>query len=251
MGDNWLIELDAVSKSYGKKLALDALSLRVNEREIYALLGPNGAGKTTTVKLIVGLLRPSSGRVSVCGFDPGSDYLAARAVLSYIPDEPYLYEKLTGREFLQFVARIFRLPPKQADDDIAQLIEQFDAREFIDDLTQNYSHGMKQRVVIAAALLHRPKVMVIDEPLVGLDPRSGKLFKDILQQKAAEGVSIIMSTHNLSLAEEMAHRVGVLNQGRLIAEGSVDSLLSGASARGNLEEVFLQLTSESPQPSGR
>ena len=239
-----MIQLVQVSKVYGRKVALDNVSLQVEPSEIYAILGPNGAGKTTTVKLIVGLLRPTAGRVSVCGFDLADDYLAARALLSYIPDEPYLYEKLTGREFLQFVARIFRLPHGQAERDIEEMIDRFEARGFIDDLTQNYSHGMKQRVVIAAALLHRPQVLVVDEPLVGLDPRSARLFKDTLREHAAAGAAILLSTHNLSLAEEMAQRIGVLNQGRLIAEGTVAELLTRSKSPGRLEEVFLELTGE-------
>jgi len=225
-------------------MALQGVSLRVEAGEIYVLLGPNGAGKTTTVKLLVGLLRPTGGSIRVCGLDPTLDYIAARSLLSYIPDQPYLYEKLTGREFLEFVARIFRLPLAEADEDIGKLIDLFEAHEFIDDLSQNYSHGMKQRIVIAAALLHRPRVMVIDEPMVGLDPRSAKLFKDILAQKVTEGVSVFVCTHNLALAEEIAHRIGVLNQGRLVAEGTVDTLLSNERTPGKLEQVFLQLTSE-------
>ncbi len=180
----------------------------------------------------------------VCGHDVCSDGVTARRLISYVPDQPFLYEKLSGREFLLFVARMYGMDPAATMSRINELSEQFGTTEYLDDLTEGYSHGMKQRVVLIAAILHDPKVFVVDEPMVGLDPRSARLVKDVLCEMVENGVSVFMSTHTLSVAEEVAHRIGIIHRGRLIAEGTVDELRSRGHTSGKLEDVFLTLTRE-------
>jgi len=218
------------------------LSLTIPSGEIFAFLGPNGAGKTTTIKMIVGLLRPSSGSICVCGHDVATDAIAAKEAISYVPDQPYLYEKLTGREFLQFIADIYRLDSAMAAARVDEMVRLFELEEFVDQLTGDYSHGMKQRVVMAGALLHDPKVIIIDEPMVGLDPKSMRLVKDILREKARLGACVFMSTHTLSVAEEIADRVGIIDRGDLVALGTPQELRDMAHVEGRLEDVFLAIT---------
>jgi ABC-2 type transport system ATP-binding protein len=231
-----------VSKSFGPKPAVKDLSLAIESGEIFAFLGPNGAGKTTTIKMIVGLLRPSSGTIAVCGHDVATDAIAAKEVISYVPDQPYLYEKLTGREFLRFIADIYRLKNDVATARVDEMVEIFELGEFVDQLTGDYSHGMKQRVVMAGALLHEPKVIITDEPMVGLDPKSMRLVKDILKEKARRGACVFMSTHTLSVAEEIADRVGIIDRGDLVALGTPQELRETAHVEGRLEDVFLAIT---------
>jgi len=239
-----MISLKNVYKYFGTKCAVRDLSLEIRPGEIFAFLGPNGAGKTTTIKMIVGLLRPSGGSISVLGYDMAEKAILAKESLSYVPDQPYLYEKLTGREFLHFIADIYRLEGDVGDFKVEQAIEVFDLEEFVDQLAENYSHGMKQRVVMAAALLHDPRLVVIDEPMVGLDPRSARLLKNILREKARDGACVFMSTHTLSVAEEIADRVGIIDRGDLVALGSVDQLKERARVEGRLEDVFLAITEQ-------
>jgi ABC-2 type transport system ATP-binding protein len=238
------IEIQHLTKRFGSKVAVDDLSLRVEPGELYAFLGPNGAGKTTTIKVITGLLRPSEGTVRVAGYDVHKDGLEARRVLSYVPDQPYLYDKLSGREFLRFVGSMYGVDPAEADAEIERLAQRFGTTEYLDDLAESYSHGMKQRVVLSAAILHRPQVFVIDEPMVGLDPRSARLVKDVLRQHVENGVCVFMSTHTLSIAEEVADRVGIIHRGRLVAEGTVDELRPDGHTSDKLEDIFLTLTRE-------
>jgi ABC-2 type transport system ATP-binding protein len=238
-----MIEFQQVSRSYGTKLAVDRLDLSIPKGELFALLGPNGAGKTTTIKLLVGLLRPGAGRVRVCGYDVVDRPREANRLLAYVPDEPYLYDKLTGREFLQFIADMFALPPGVAGENLAREIETFSLADFVDELTESYSHGMKQRLAFAAALLHDPQVLVLDEPMIGLDPRSIRLVKDLLKARAAAGMSIFMSTHTLSLAEEIADRIGILDHGRLRFLGTLAELRQAQPAeQTSLEQLYLRLT---------
>ena len=218
------------------------LALEIKPGEIFAFLGPNGAGKTTTIKMIVGLLRPSGGSVAVCGYNMATQAISAKETLSYVPDQPYLYEKLTAREFLHFIADIYNIERDIGDVKVARMIELFELGEFADQLAENYSHGMKQRVVMAAALLHDPSVIVIDEPMVGLDPRSAKLLKNILTGKAREGACVFMSTHTLSVAEDIADRVGIIDRGDLVALGTIGELRRQARVGGRLEDVFLAIT---------
>jgi ABC-2 type transport system ATP-binding protein len=239
-----MIELHEVSKRYGTKLAVDCLSLTIEAGELFAFLGPNGAGKTTTIKLMCGLLFPSAGALKVGGFDLATHGESARQLISYVPDQPYLYEKLTGREFLQFIADVYGMPRPHGRKRIAEVVETFALDDFVDDLTERYSHGMRQRAVFAAALLHEPRVLIVDEPTVGLDPRSIRLLKDLLRRLSGQGVTIFLSTHSLDVAQELAHRIGIVDRGRLISCGGLGQLRRQASLDGSLEDVFLKLTEE-------
>jgi ABC-2 type transport system ATP-binding protein len=239
-----MIELIDVSKRYGAKLAVDRLSLTVPAGELFAFLGPNGAGKTTTIKMLCGLLFPTSGTVRVGGFDLQTDGDQARQLIAFVPDTPFLYEKLTGREFLQFIADMYAMPRDHGRTRIEVMIATFGLSSFVDDLTERYSHGMRQRTVFAAALLHQPKVLIVDEPTVGLDPKSIRLLKDLLREQAAGGTTVFLSTHSLDIAQELAHRIGVVNNGRLISCGTLAALRKQADLEGTLEEVFLKLTEE-------
>jgi ABC-2 type transport system ATP-binding protein len=246
-----MIELSEVTKKYGAKTAVDRLSLRVESGELFAFLGPNGAGKTTTIKLVCGLLFPTAGSVRVGGFDLKTQGDQARQMISYVPDQPYLYEKLTGREFLQFIADMYGLGPDRARQRMEEMIELFGLGDFVDDLTESYSHGMKQRTVFAAALLHEPKVLIVDEPTVGLDPRSVRLLKDLLRKEADRGVTVFLSTHSLDVAQELAGRIGIVESGRLISCGPLEALRRQAALDGSLEEVFLKLTQEAAAENGQ
>jgi ABC-2 type transport system ATP-binding protein len=239
-----MIELHEVSKRYGTTLAVDRLNLTLAAGELFAFLGPNGAGKTTTIKMITGLLFPTSGTVRVGGYDMQREGDKARQLISYVPDQPYLYEKLTGREFLQFIADMYGMPADDARQRLAEVIGMFELHEFVDDLTERYSHGMRQRTVFAAALLHRPKVLIVDEPTVGLDPRSVRLLKDLLWEQAQGGTTVFLSTHSLDIAQELAQRIGIIEHGRLIGCGTLDALRHQAELQGTLEDVFLKLTEE-------
>jgi ABC-2 type transport system ATP-binding protein len=247
-----MIEIDNVTRRYGTKLAVNGLSLRIPRGELFAFLGPNGAGKTTTIKMMVGLLRPSSGTIRLCGHDVTQRQTAANRLLGYVPDVPYLYDKLSGSEFLQFIADMYGLDRQTANDKIAEQVDVFRLHEFVGDLTESYSHGMKQRLAFAAAMLHDPKVLVIDEPMVGLDPRSVRLVKDLLRAKARAGQTIFMSTHLLSIAEEIADRVGIVDQGHLQFLGTIDELRTKvASHETSLEQLYLSFTSPLGAPPSR
>lgn len=239
-----MIELENVTKRYGTKLAVENLSLSIGKGELFAFLGPNGAGKTTTIKMVCGLLFPTSGTVRVGGFDLVTHGDRARQLLSYVPDQPYLYEKLTGREFLRFIADLYGLPPDESTRRIGEVIELFRLHEFVDDLTERYSHGMRQRTVFAAALVHQPQILIVDEPTVGLDPRSIRLLKDLLRKEADSGTTVFLSTHSLDVVEELADRIGIVEHGRLVAVGTVETLRAKAAIDGTLEEVFLKITEE-------
>lgn len=235
-----MIELRGVTKLFGTKRAVDNLDLVVRPGELFAFLGPNGAGKTTTIKLVCGLLVPSAGVVRVGGHPASSQ--AARQLLAYVPDQPYLYEKLTGREFLKFVVEMYGLDRRTAVRRIGELVETFEMSDYIDELTESYSHGMKQRVVFASALVHDPKVLIVDEPLVGLDPRSARIVKDLFVHQARSGVAVMMSTHLLSIAEELADTIGILDRGRMVTCGPLAAIREQAQMHGPLEDLFLKLT---------
>ena len=236
-----MIELRGVTKTYGTKRAVDGLDLRVRAGELYAFLGPNGAGKTTTIKMVCGLLRPSSGTVTVGGHPASSP--EARRLLAYVPDQPYLYEKLSGREFLRFVVEMYGIEPGVAARRIDELVETFEMGDYVNDLCESYSHGMKQRVVFASALVHEPKVLIVDEPLVGLDPRSARIVKDLFLAQARAGVAVLMSTHLLSIAEELADTIGIIDRGRMLAGGTLADIRDRAQMQhGPLEDLFLKLT---------
>jgi ABC-2 type transport system ATP-binding protein len=238
-----MIEFENVRRCYGDTVAVDGLNLTIPGGELFAYLGPNGAGKTTTIKMLVGLLRPTSGTLRVCGHDVVDWPREARRLVGYVPDEPFLYEKLTGREFLRFVAEMYGTPARQVDAFIAREVEHFELGEFVDSLTETYSHGMKQRTVFASAMLHDPPVLVIDEPMVGLDPRSARIVKDLLRQQVEAGTTVFMSTHTLTVAEEIADRIGIICDGRLRQVGMLEDLLAeGEWPHASLEEVFLSVT---------
>ena len=226
-----LIETFNLVKRYGTKTAVDDVSFNVQSGEIFGFLGPNGAGKTTTIKMIVGLLQPSSGGVRVAGYDIQAQALQAKAASGYVPDEPNLYAKLTGRELLRFVGDLYGVERGQVEHRIDELLRLFDLTEAGDDTIDSYSHGMQQKTAIAAALVHDPKVLVLDEPTVGLDPKSARLIKDILRQMAERGAAIFLSTHILEIAERMCDRIGIIYQGRVIAMGTMDELRHHGAGR--------------------
>lgn len=242
-----MIEFDHVTRTYGPKPAVTDLSLSIPRGELFALLGPNGAGKTTTIKMLVGLLRPSRGAVRICGHDLAKEARSAHLHTGYVPDEPTLYDKLTGREFLWFIADMFGMPRHIATQKIDREIDHFELAEFADDLAESYSLGMKQRLVFAAALLHDPDVLVLDEPMVGLDPRSVRIVKDLLKTRTREGMTVFMSTHTLAMAEELADRVGIMVRGQLRFLGTIAELRDHmALETTNLENLYLELTTAKP-----
>ena len=238
-----LIEADHLNKRFGDKVAVADVSFDVRAGEIFGFLGPNGAGKTTTIKMIVGLLKPTSGTARVAGFDVQSQPLLAKAASGYVPDEPNLYSKLSARELLRFVGDLYELPEEMVVRRTDELLRMFDLTEAADDMTDSYSHGMQQKTSLAAALLHDPKVLILDEPTVGLDPKSARLIKDILSQLAERGAAIMLSTHILEIAERMCDRIGIINHGQLVAVGTLDELRAGqGESNTSLEDIFLELT---------
>ncbi len=239
-----MIEFDDTTRTYGSKVAVSELSLTIPRGELFALLGPNGAGKTTTIKMLVGLLRPSSGVVRICGHNLVTEARSAHRHVGYVPDEPYLYDKLTGHEFLRFIADMYGIPRDRSEEYIAREIDRFELHEFANELAENYSLGMRQRLVFAAAFLHDPDVLVLDEPMVGLDPRSVRIVKDLLKKKTAGGMTVFMSTHTLGMAEEMASRMGIMVQGNLKFLGTVSELREQVDMETrNLENLYLEITS--------
>lgn len=242
------IVIDHVTKRFGRITAVDELDLRIHPGEVFAFLGPNGAGKTTTIKMINGLLRPDGGRIEVCGLPIATNGLAARAKLAYVPDQPFLYDKLTGGEFLDFVGEMYQVPPNVTADRIRDLSVRLDI-DYLNQLTEGYSHGMRQKVALVAALLHDPEVLVTDEPMVGLDPRTVRTVKDIFRELADNGAAVFVSTHTLGVAEAIADRIGIIHHGRLIAVGSLRELREMAQTTSSLEDVFLSLTVEQSGPN--
>jgi len=241
-GNSILIETQNLVKRYGDKIAVDDVSFQVYAGEVFGFLGPNGAGKTTTIKMIVGLLQPTAGIVKVGGYNVQTQPLQAKAASGYVPDTPNLYPKLSGRELLRFVGDLFELDRQQVNRRIDELLRLFDLIEAGDDPIDSYSHGMQQKTALAVALMHDPKVLVLDEPTVGLDPRSARLIKDMLRQLANRGAAVFLSTHILEIAERMCDRIGIINQGKLIAVGSMDELRALGKGETSLEDIFLSLT---------
>jgi ABC-2 type transport system ATP-binding protein len=240
-----MIDISNLTKVFGTTRAVDNLSLDVQEGEFFCFLGPNGAGKTTTIKILAGLLRPTSGAARIDGYDVTTNPVEAKRSIGYIPDTPYLYEKLSGREFMRFVAGMYNLDGDALGRRIDELMEQFGIIDYADQLTEDYSHGMRQKLIFSATFLHSPRVVIVDEPWVGLDPKSIRNVKDYLKERTREGLSIFMSTHTLSIAEEMADRIGIIHKGRLIFLGRVEEIKAGRVR--NLEDVFLELTAEEPE----
>ncbi|HZD55537.1 MAG TPA: ABC transporter ATP-binding protein [Anaerolineales bacterium] len=241
-GDNALIESQHLSKHYGDKVAVNDVSFEVYTGEVFGFLGPNGAGKTTTIKMIIGLLQPTSGRVRVAGYDVTQEPLRAKASSGFVPDTPNLYPKLSGRELLRFVGDLYEMDRQQVERRIDELLKIFRLEEAADDTIDSYSHGMQQKTALAAALMHDPKVLVLDEPTAGLDPRSARLIKDMLRQMAERGAAVFLSTHILEIAERMCDRIGIINQGQLIAVGTMQELRTLGKGETSLEDIFLSLT---------
>lgn len=235
-----MIRFINVTKNFGTKTAVNQLDLEVRAGEIFAFLGPNGAGKTTSIKMICGLLRPTSGQVLIGGHKAGSE--ESRSCLAYVPDQPFLYDKLTGREFLNFVTQMRGMEKSYAERKIAEMVSLFEIEGFLDELCEGYSQGMKQRLVFASALVHEPSVLVVDEPFVGLDPRSARIVKRMFVDQARRGVAVLMSIHLLSIAESLADRIGIIHQGRMIATGTLEELRQKEAFGGSLEDLFLELT---------
>lgn len=236
-----MIRVSNLTKSYGRLMAVNNISFEVQRGEVFGFLGPNGAGKTTTIKIMAGLLEPSAGTVEITGWDIRTEPVKAKAATGFIPDRPFIYEKLTASEFMHFVSRLYGMG--DAKKRIFDLLQLFGLEDWQNELVENFSHGMKQRLVMASALLHEPKVLVVDEPMVGLDPRGARLVKNIFRELASKGVTVFMSTHTLEIAEQMCDRVAIINKGEIIALGSVDEL--GGMARmpkSHLEPIFLKLT---------
>jgi ABC-2 type transport system ATP-binding protein len=238
-----LIQTQALSKRYGDKLAVNNVSLEVQAGEVFGFLGPNGAGKTTTIKMIVGLLQPTSGTIRVTGYDVQTQPLLAKASSGYVPDTPNLYGKLTGRELLRFVGDLYSLDRQRLAQRSEELLRVLDLTEAADQTIDSYSHGMQQKASLAAALMHDPKVLVLDEPTVGLDPKSARLIKDILRQMADRGTAVFLSTHILEIAERMCDRIGIIDKGALVAVGTMTELRAlGKAGETSLEDIFLGLT---------
>ena len=239
-----MIELEQLVKKFGDLTAVDHVSLKIPRGEFFALLGPNAAGKTTMIKLLAGLIKPTSGCARICGFDVQTQPLEARKRLAYVPDYPFLYDKLTAREFFRFIGQLFHLDAARIEKNAQELIARFHLAEYADRALEGLSHGTRQRVAIASALLHDPEVFVIDEPMVGLDPQHARVVKDVLKERSLAGMTVLVSTHQLSIAEEMADRIGIINGGKLIAVGTRDELRIRSGSSGQLEETYLSLTAE-------
>ena len=239
-----MIALEHLTKRFGDLVAVEDVCLTVPRGEFFAVLGPNAAGKTTTLKILAGLMKPSSGRASVGGFDVIEQPLEARRRMAFVPDFPFLYEKLTPIEFFRFTAQLFHMPETRVQQNLSELIKRFNLELFAHKPIEGLSHGTRQRVAIVSALLRDPEAFIIDEPMVGLDPQHARVVKDILKERARAGMAVLLSTHQLSVAEEMADRIGIMHQGRLIAVGTPGELRRESGQAGPLEDVFLALTKD-------
>jgi ABC-2 type transport system ATP-binding protein len=240
-----MIEMRALTKKYGHFTAVDAIDLTVPRGELFGFLGPNGAGKTTTLRMIAGILQPTSGSVRIGGLDIAVDPVGAKTKLGFIPDRPFIYEKLTGAEFLRFVAGLFGQEGADVEHRARELMALFDLEEWRDELVESYSHGMRQKLIVSSAFVHRPDVIVVDEPHVGLDPKSIKILRDLFKEYTRRGHTIMMSTHTLEAAESLCDRIAIIHAGRIAACGTMDELRAGAASGGTgLEEIFLKLTGQ-------
>lgn len=240
-----MISLSRLSKKYGKFTAVDGVDLDVPRGELFGFLGPNGAGKTTTLRMIAGILQPTSGIVRLGGHDVMKEPMKAKARLGFIPDRPYIYEKLTGAEFLRFVAGLYGMTGPGLDHRIGELLQLFDLSEWADSVVESYSHGMRQKLIISSAFVHKPEVIIVDEPMVGLDPKAARILKDLFREYVQRGNTIMMSTHTLEVAESLCDRIAIIQAGKIRAIGTMDDLRrDAASGTAGLEEIFLRLTGE-------
>jgi ABC-2 type transport system ATP-binding protein len=238
-----MIRLTQLTKKYGDFTAVQAIDLEVPRGELFGFLGPNGAGKTTTLRIIAGILRPTSGRVEIGDVDIATDPIGAKMKLGFIPDRPFIYEKLTGAEFLRFVAGLYDQEGPQVEHRARELLALFDLEEWRDELVESYSHGMRQKLIISSAFVHRPEVIVVDEPMVGLDPKAARILKDLFREYTRRGHTIMMSTHTLEVAESLCDRIGIIQHGRIRACGTLQELRA-AEGGTDLEDIFLKLTGE-------
>ncbi len=238
-----MIRLEGLTKTYGKFVAVNRIDLHVPRGQLFGFLGPNGAGKTTTLRMIAGILRPTEGQVWIGGDDLIKDPMAAKKRLGFIPDRPFIYEKLTGAEFLRFVAGLYNQDGSKVEQRIDELLDLFELSLWKDELVESYSHGMRQKLIISSAIIHRPECIVVDEPMVGLDPKGARLLKDIFRSFVDRGGTVLMSTHTLEVAEAMCDRIGIIQDGNIVACGSMDELRQQTAAGDvSLEELFLKLT---------
>ena len=240
-----MIQLEQLTKKYGSFTAVDSLDLEVPSGELFGFLGPNGAGKTTTLRMIAGILRPTAGRVRIGGIDVVRQPNEAKALLGFIPDRPFIYEKLTGMEFLRFVAGLYGQQGAPVEHRSRELLGLFDLEDWRDELVESYSHGMRQKLIISSALVHRPDVIVVDEPMVGLDPKAARTLKDLFREYTRRGHTIMMSTHTLEVAQHMCDRIAIIRRGRIAASGTMEEMRRHAeSGAEGLEDIFLRLTGE-------
>lgn len=237
-----MIQLAQLTKKFGDLVAVDGVNLAIGRGEFFAMLGPNAAGKTTTLKMLAGLIKPTAGQAQIAGFDIQQQPLEARRRLAYVPDFPFLYDKLTPWEFMRFTGRLFHLAEARIENNGRDLIARFHLADFAGRPIEGLSHGTRQRVAIASALLHEPEVFIIDEPMVGLDPQHARIVKDVLKERSRAGMTVLVSTHQLGIAEEMADRIGIIHCGKLIAVGTREELRRQSGGSGRLEEIFLALT---------
>lgn len=244
MSDYQVIQVSGLSKQYGDLHAVHDISFSVAPGEIFGFLGMNGAGKTTTIRMMTGILRPSSGSVRLGGFDIVAEPVEAKSIVGYVPDRPYIYNKLSGREFLYFVSDLYRISSDRAEERIDELLKEYDLVEWQDELVESYSHGMKQRLATCSALVHDPQILILDEPMVGLDPHGARLLKNAMRRYAQKGMTVFLSTHSLNVAEEVADRLAIIHRGRIINIGSLEEIRrQSGSTRNGLEELFLEITS--------
>lgn len=240
-----MIQLRSLTKRYGKFTAVDSIDLTVERGEIFGFLGPNGAGKTTTLRMIAGILRPTAGTIHIGSVDVVKEPLAAKAKLGYIPDRPFIYEKLTGSEFLRFVAGLYDQQGLEVDNRARELLALFDLEDWRDELVESYSHGMRQKLIISSAFVHRPDVIVVDEPMVGLDPKAARILKDLFREYVNRGHTIMMSTHTLEVAESLCDRIAIIQGGTIRAQGTMTELRAQSQdGTERLESIFLKLTGE-------
>jgi len=237
-----MIRLQNLYKRYGALQAVDDLTLDIPSGELFCFLGPNGAGKTTSIKMMTGLVKPDQGQIELAGVDAGKEPVKARSQLGYIPDMPFLYDRLTPMEFLQFTGELYGMPPEEVKEKAPDMLETFGMQERAHTLNRDLSHGMRQRIIYAASLLHEPAILLVDEPFIGLDPHSIRLIKDLLREHTSKGMTVLMTTHILAIAEEIGDRIGIMDQGKLVACGTLEELKNASPDSGRLEDLFLSLT---------
>lgn len=246
-----MILVENLTKYYGKIAAVDSLNLEVRPGEVFGFLGPNGAGKTTTIRVMMGILKATSGRVILGGYDVEKEPEQAKAITGFVPDRPFIYEKLSGFEFLKFVGSLRGVDSEELRRRIPETLERFELIDWKDELVESYSHGMKQRLVLCASLIHRPRILIIDEPMVGIDPKGARTLKDLFLSLAKSGATVFLSTHSIGAAEEICQRIGIIHRGKLIACGTMSELYQIAQVKDRrLESAFLELTRDGAQPEG-